>query len=77
MYLHNAFKLSDEVVVGRWVENPHHQHSTGKTFFRHRPPIDLSSLTRWRRRIGEEGVEWLLTKTIEATEPRAPSPTKA
>jgi IS5 family transposase len=33
---------------------------------RHRPPIDPSSLTRWRQRIGEEGVEWLLTKTIEA-----------
>jgi transposase, IS5 family len=29
-------------------------------------PIDPSSLTRWRNRIGEEGVEWLLTQTIEA-----------
>jgi IS5 family transposase len=28
--------------------------------------VDPSSLTRWRNRIGEEGVEWLLTKTIEA-----------
>ncbi len=35
-------------------------------FFQHRPPIDPSSLTRWRERIGEEGVEWLLTQTIEA-----------
>jgi IS5 family transposase len=35
-------------------------------FFQHRPPIDPSSLTRWRTRIGEEGAEWLLTKTIEA-----------
>ena len=35
-------------------------------FFQHRAPIDPSSLTRWRKRIGEEGVEWLLTKTIEA-----------
>jgi len=42
------------------------QHFCGKTFFQHRPPIDPSSLTRWRGRIGEEGVEWLLTKTIEA-----------
>ena len=23
-------------------------------------------MTRWRQRIGEEGVEWLLTETIEA-----------
>jgi len=35
-------------------------------FLQHRPPIDPSSLTRWRGRIGEEGVEWLLTRTIRA-----------
>ena len=66
MYLQHAFKLSDETVVARWVENPYYQHFTGETFFQHRPPIDPSSLVRWRKRIGEEGVEWLLTKTIEA-----------
>jgi IS5 family transposase len=53
-------------VVARWVENPYYQHFTGETFFQHRPPIDPSSLTRWRGRIGEEGVEWLLTQTIRA-----------
>lgn len=66
MHLQHAFKLSDEAVVARWVENPYYQHFTGETFFQHRPPIDPSSLVRWRKRIGEEGVEWLLTKTIEA-----------
>jgi IS5 family transposase len=66
MYLQHAFKLSDEAVVARWVENPYYQHFTGETFFQHRSPIDPSSLVRWRKRIGEEGVEWLLTKTIEA-----------
>lgn len=65
MYLQHVFKLSDEAVVTRWVENPYYQHFTDETFFQHRPPIDPSSLTRWRKRIGEEGVEWLLTKTIE------------
>ena len=66
LYLQHAFRLSDEAVVARWVENPCHQHFTGETFFQHRPPIDPSSLTRWRERIGEEGVEWLLTQTIAA-----------
>ena len=66
MYLQHAFKLSDEAVVARWVVNPYYQHFTGKTFFQHRPPIDPSSLTRGRKRIGAERVEWLLTKTIEA-----------
>ena len=64
--LQHAYRLSDEAVVARWVENPYFQHFTGETFFQHRPPIDPSSLTRWRGRIGEEGVEWLLTQTIRA-----------
>ena len=66
LYLQHAYKLSDEAVVARWVENPYFQHFGGEAFFQHRPPIDASSLVRWRKRIGEEGVEWLLTKTIEA-----------
>ena len=66
LYLQHAYRLSDEAVVARWVENPYYQHFCGETFFQHRFPLDPSSLTRWRKRIGEEGVEWLLTKTIEA-----------
>jgi IS5 family transposase len=66
LYLQHAYRLSDEAVVARWIENPYYQHFTGETFFQHRPPIDPSSLTRWRGRIGEEGVEWLLTQTIRA-----------
>ncbi|PIL14901.1 hypothetical protein P775_26070 [Puniceibacterium antarcticum] len=66
LYLQHAYRLSDEAVVARWVENPYHQHFTGEVFFQHRPPIDPSSLTRRRKRIGEEGADWLLTKTIEA-----------
>lgn len=66
LYLQHAYRLSDEAVVARWIENPYYQHFTGETFFQHRAPIDPSSLTRWRNRIGEEGVEWLLTQTIHA-----------
>lgn len=66
LYLQHAYDLSDEAVVARWVENPYYQHFCGETFFQHRAPINPSSLTRWRNRIGEEGAEWLLTKTIEA-----------
>jgi IS5 family transposase len=66
LYLQHAFRLSDEAVGARWVENPYYQHFCGETFFQHRPPIDPSCLTRWRNRIGEDGAEWLLTKTIEA-----------
>jgi transposase, IS5 family len=66
LYLQHAYRLSDQAVIARWVENPNYQHLTGETFFQHRLPIDPWSLTRWRGRIGEEGVEWLLTQTIRA-----------
>ncbi len=66
LYLQHAFALSDEAVVARWAENPYWQHFCGETFFQHRLPIDPSSMTRWRKRIGEEGVEWMLTQTIES-----------
>ena len=68
LYLQHAYRLSDEAVVARWVENPYYQHLTGEVFFQHKLPIDPSSLTRWRGRIGEEGVEWLLTQTIRAAQ---------
>lgn len=66
MYLQHLHRLSDKAVVERWVENPYYQHFTGETFFQHQPPIHPSSLSRWRDRIGDEGAEWLLTKTIDA-----------
>lgn len=66
LYLQHAYALSDEAVVARWAENPYWQYFCGETFFQHRLPIDASSMTRWRNRIGEEGVEWMLTQTIEA-----------
>src|SRR5512134_2172968 len=65
-YLKHTYRLSDEEVVARWVENPYWQYFCGEVYFQHRPPLDPSSLTRWRQRIGEAGGEWLLAQTIEA-----------
>lgn len=53
LYLQHAYALSDEAVVSRWVENPYYQHFCGEAFFQHRKPVDSSSLTNWRKRIGE------------------------
>ena len=66
LYLQHTFDLSDEEVVWQWVENPYWQVFTGETFLQTEPPIDPSSLTRWRKRLGEAGVEELLAATIEA-----------
>ena len=51
-------------MVNTWVENPYWQFFTGETYLQLKSPIDPSSLTRWRKRIGEEGVETLLLVTI-------------
>jgi len=66
--LQHTFAFSDEELIWTWVENPYWQHFCGTDYFQHEPPIDPSSLTRWRKRIGEEGVEQLLVGTIEAAQ---------
>ncbi|QPN33432.1 IS5 family transposase [Diaphorobacter sp. JS3051] len=66
LYLQHANDASDEAVVNTWLENPYWQFFTGETYLQTELPIDPSSLTRWRQRIGEEGVELLLAVTIEA-----------
>ncbi|MEZ5720011.1 MAG: IS5 family transposase [Burkholderiaceae bacterium] len=66
LYLQHTFDASDEAVVNTWVENPYWQFFCGETYLQTEQPIDPSSLTRWRKRIGEEGVETLLMATIEA-----------
>lgn len=53
-------------MVWGWVENPYWQFFTGETYLQTDPPVDPSSLSRWRRRLGEAGVEELLAHTIEA-----------
>lgn len=66
LYLQHAYDCSDEAVVNTWIENPYFQYFTGETYFQTELPIDPSSLTRWRQRIGEEGVETMLAATIDA-----------
>ena len=66
LYLQHAYDCSDEVIINTWVENPYVQYFTGETYFQTESPLDSSSLTRWRKRIGEEGVETLLMVSIDA-----------
>jgi IS5 family transposase len=65
-YLQHTFNLSDEAVVQRWIENPYWQWFCGCEYFQHELPCDPSSLTRWRKRLGPEGLETLLAATIQA-----------
>ena len=65
-YLKYHLDLSDEDVVAAWVENPYWQHFSGMRHFQHRMPVDPSSMTRWRERLGEAGAEQMLRATLEA-----------
>ena len=65
-YLQHTFNLSDEAVVQRWTENPYWQWFCGCKYFQHQLPCDPSSLTRWRKRLGPDGLEKLLAATIQA-----------
>jgi len=64
-YLKYTYNLSDEETVARWVENPYWQYFSGRQHFEYKLPVDPSSMTRWRKRIGEDGAEALLKQTIE------------
>ena len=53
-------------MVQRWIENPYWQWFCGCEYVLHELPCDPSSLTRWRMRLGPEGLETLLSATIQA-----------
>ena len=66
LYLKHAFGESDETVVQRWAENPYWQFFCGGEYFETRLPCDPSGLTRFRRALGDAGVEELRAKSIES-----------
>lgn len=68
--------LSDEPVCARQVENRYHQYFCGEQFFRHKLPLNRSSMTRWHGRIGADKFELLLAETLRlAMETRAQATT--
>ncbi len=64
-YLKHAFDESDESVVDRLLENAYWMYFCGFDYFIHEFPVDPSSMTRWRKRIGPESMEALLSETLE------------
>ena len=75
LYLKNSFNLSDEELVQRWSENVYFQFFSGLEYFEPRLPCDATQIGRFRRAIGEEGLEQLLKATIDtAVEIKAVKP---
>lgn len=65
LYLKHAYNLSDEALVERWSENVLWQYFSGREYYEHRPPCDPTQIGRFRKAIGEAGVEEMLKSTIE------------
>jgi len=75
VYLKNSFNLSDEELAQRWSENLYWQFFSGLEYFEPRLPCDATQIGRFRRAIGEQGLELLLQCTIEtAVEIKAVKP---
>lgn len=64
-YLKALYNESDESVVAKWVENPYWQYFCGEETFQHQLPCHPTSLGNWRKRVGVEGVEKLLSQVIK------------
>jgi IS5 family transposase len=64
LYLKHAFNESDEGVVERWAETPTWQYFSGMDYFEHRLPCDATLIGKFRKLVGEAGVEELLSQTI-------------
>jgi IS5 family transposase len=65
LYLKNSFDLSDEELVERWAENVQWQFFSGMDYYEPRLPCDATQIGRFRRLLGEDGIEQLLKATIE------------
>jgi IS5 family transposase len=65
LYLKHTFNLSDEELVLRWSENVLWQFFSGREYFEHRLPCDATQIGRFRRALGEDGLEELLKATID------------
>src|SRR5215468_9385074 len=63
LLLKHIYGLSDEGVCERWVHDPYFQHFTGEEFFQHKFPHERSSLSHWRKRLGDR-LELLLAESL-------------
>lgn len=68
LYLKHAYDESDEGLCERWSETPSWQYFSGLDYFENRLPCDPTVLVKFRKLIGEEGVEELLSYTIAAAQ---------
>ena len=64
LILKHVRNLSDESVVEQWSENAYYQYFCGMLEFTPSFPCNASELVHFRKRIGEKGMELILSESI-------------
>lgn len=62
--LKQMYNLSDEAVCERWICDPYFQYFCGEEYFQHELQLDRSSMTQFRKRMGEEFCIALLQESL-------------
>lgn len=65
-YLKYMNNESDEMIVRKFVENPYYQYFCGNEYFEHSLPINSSSMTRFRGRMGKESIEEMFKEIVKS-----------
>ena len=64
LILKQVENLSDERIIGVWVQNPYYQAFCGMQLFQWKMPCDPSDLVHFRKRIGEKGFELIFKTSV-------------
>ena len=68
LILKHVRNLSDESVVEQWSENAYYQYFCGMLEFTPSYPCNASELVHFRKRVGENGMELILSESIRVNQ---------
>ena len=71
LILKHLRNISDESVVEQWSENAYFQYFCGMHEFVPSFPCDASELVHFRKRIGEKGIELILSESIRVNDDKS------
>jgi IS5 family transposase len=60
------YNLSDEGVCERWVYDPYFQFFCGEIYFQHKLDMERSSMTHWRKRVGDKFLENIVQESLHS-----------
>lgn len=64
LILKYTYSLSDDDLLERFSENIYWQYLCGQPFYEYKKPCDTTTIVKWRKKIGDEGMEEILSETL-------------